>query len=224
MPVFINHHRNYSWPPTVHLLDLTLLSPSAKHKTVATSLPDIDEDPFAHFISPINEEDDPYDVLSLSAGILPGELPTTNSKADRFKASVAKKWARYWARNLQLPQIEPEEQQKPLDVPHIETPPDSPEQYWDEFGRPYKVVVREPTRGRAQDLLTPEAKRRRLTRRTLSGHRHSWREPSPELFTVSEEEELSSSTENRGVKTNDGGSRRSERMEVTDTTREKAKL
>ena len=53
-----------------------------------------------------------------------------------------------------------------------------------------RITVTEPTRGRAQVLVQrKERNRRQRSSRTLSGHRHSWREPSPELFTVDESEE-----------------------------------
>jgi len=85
-----------------------------------------------------------------------------------------------------------------------------------------KIIVTEPTRGRAQELVSRSKGRgRRRYSRTLSGHRHSWREPSPDLFTVMETEEAESPTLRRTkTKTKDGAERRRSKGDVM----EKAKL
>lgn len=234
MPAFLtSHSRNYSWPPAIfHIVDASslgsVLSTKEQRKLVYDNtddqLPDIDEDPFAHFISPVTDEDDPFDVLSLSAGILPVDNMSHVSKANKFRSTVAKKWARYMARNH--PQLALAGQRHgdihgmSGALPTIEEPEDEEdEQYVDSFGRPCKLDVREPTRGRAQDLLSPDRRQRgRQRSQTLSRHRHSWREPSPELFTVDEEEESTVAT----IETDDGtsNSRRSQRRNVV----ERAKL
>ncbi|KAI1529316.1 hypothetical protein PtrSN002B_009215 [Pyrenophora tritici-repentis] len=136
MPSYLrNPHRAYSFPPWIEAAE-----------NEASQLPDIDEDPFAHFITPISEAEDPYE-LALSAGIDGDEGPRT-TKASKFKSNVA--------------------------------------------NNPSKNSINETHRGRAQDLAARKQQNRRRYSRTLSGHRHSWREPSPDLFTVdeSEEEEL----------------------------------
>lgn len=46
---------------------------------------------------------------------------------------------------------------------------------------PYRTVVREPTKGRAQDLVDGRMSKRRK-------YRHSWRAPDRDLFTVVEEQ------------------------------------
>ncbi|KAI9657382.1 MAG: hypothetical protein M1821_003064 [Bathelium mastoideum] len=146
------HKRHHSWPPILHLVEIK------KEK----SLPDIDEDPFAHFITPISEEDDPFDTV-FSAGIL--DAPADDvPKANKFYNKIATSWAKYVARH------------------HVTLH----EQYHQEASddRPYNTVIHEPTRGR------PDIRQKRpRTSRTLSGHRHSWREPSVDIFTVMEESE-----------------------------------
>jgi hypothetical protein len=152
-------------------------------------LPDIDEDPFAHFITPINEEDDPYD-LSLSAGIIVPEGART-SKASKFKSNVADKWARYVKHShtqlhsqyhtSSIPE-EDEESFMGLDDARLNANPTPVAQL-----TPPRFIPTDPSRGR--DLGARKAQNRRRYSRTLSGHRHSWREPSPDLFTVDESEE-----------------------------------
>ena len=147
------HIRHYSWPPIFHLV-----VEAKKDK----SLPDIDEDPFAHFITPISEEDDPFDTV-FSAGIVHNETDYI-PKVSRIYNKIACRWAKYVARH------------------HA----DLHEQYHEEpvDDRPYKTVIHEPMRGR------PDLRQKRpRTSRTLSGHRHSWREPSVDIFTVMEETE-----------------------------------
>jgi len=190
-------------------------------------LEDIDENPFAHFLTPVSEEDDPYDGMSMSAGIVVPE-GVRSSKTSKFKSTVADKWARYVRHNhAQLHnhyhEESPDEDEESFmqlddnrlnDTPHVInhlTGPPSP-----------RIVITEPTRGRAQELVAQKTHTRRRTSRTLSGHRHSWREPSPDLFTVEESEE----SEEEGpilmrrtkTKTKDGVDRRRSRVE------EKARL
>lgn len=207
MPCYLRSpHRSYSYPPSIENIDADY----------ANGLPDIDEDPFAHFITPINEDEDPYD-MSLSAGIMVSDGPRT-TKTSTFKSNVADKWARYVKQShaqlhtqYHTPTIfeedEEEEEEsfmglddarlneRPSVVRHV-TPP--------------KITITEPTRGRAQELVARKAQNRRRYSRTLSGHRHSWREPSPDLFTVdeSEEEEVPVLRRSRTRKAKDGAERR----------------
>ncbi|CBY02138.1 predicted protein [Plenodomus lingam JN3] len=179
-----NSSRAYSFPPWIDM---------AEHEaSQASGLPDIDEDPFAHFISPITEADDPYE-LSLSAGIV-HDGPQT-SKAAKFKSNVANKWARYVQHNhnnlhsqYHTPTIQEEDDEEETfmgldddrlnDTPHIVSQLSPP-----------RITSSESMRGRGQDLVARKTQNRRRYSRTLSGHRHSWREPSPDLFTVDESEE-----------------------------------
>jgi hypothetical protein len=189
MPSFINHSRTYTWPPSLHLLDLT--NGSSSPGSPKEPLPDIDDDPFAHFITPMTEEDNPFDDFIFNAGIVVGEPTASVSKTHKFKQTVAKKWVRYVARNHE--QLHRLYHRVPVarKAPKIIEPTQLPT-VQNEIQRPYKTEIREPTRGRAQDLLNPRHNKRRRTSRTLSGHRHSWREPSVDLFTVMEEGEATS--------------------------------
>lgn len=205
MPSYLrNPYRSYSFPPCLQTIE--------DEEPQAKDLPDIDEDPFAHFISPVNEEDDPWE-LSLSAGIIVHDSPR-NSKSSKFQSNVADKWARYVQHNhtglhTQYHTIQEEDDDEETfmgldddrlnDIPTIVTQISAP-----------RIIITEPTRGRAQELVARKAQNRRRFSRTLSGHRHSWREPSPELFTVdeSEEEESPVLRRSKSRKAKDGAERR----------------
>lgn len=200
-----NPYRSYSYPPCVDHLDF--------ESNYEKDLPDIDEDPFAHFISPLTEEDDPWE-LSLSAGIIVPEGART-SKASKFRSNVADKWARYVKLNhIQLhsqyhhaciPEEEEDESFMGLDDARLNATPSIVTQI-----SPPRITITEPTRGRAQELVARKVQNRRRYSRTLSGLRHSWREPSPDLFTVdeSEEEECLTMRRTRSRKAMDGAERR----------------
>ncbi|KAF2748183.1 hypothetical protein M011DRAFT_467224 [Sporormia fimetaria CBS 119925] len=187
MPFYLRTSRSFSFPPFVEDNNSSFGTAPESH------LPDIDEDPFAHFLSPLVEEDDPWDALSLSAGI---DIPTgeTASKTSKFKSTVANKWARYVKFNhVQLHQQYHEQEQDAelqddefitLDDHRLDDQPHAVSQ----LRRPPLVTITtEPTRGRAQELVRAgNTGPRRRSSRTLSGRRHSWREPSPALFTVDE--------------------------------------
>ncbi|CAE6996850.1 hypothetical protein CFE70_000378 [Pyrenophora teres f. teres 0-1] len=205
MPSYLrNPHRAYSFPPWIEAAE-----------NEASQLPDIDEDPFAHFITPISEAEDPYE-LALSAGIDGDEGPRT-TKASKFKSNVANKWARYVRHNhgqlhtqYHAPTIYEEDEEDDesfmgLDDERLNDTPHVVSQL-----SPSKNSITEIHRGRAQDLAARKQQNRRRYSRTLSGHRHSWREPSPDLFTVdeSEEEELPVLRRPKTRKPKDGAERR----------------
>jgi hypothetical protein len=180
MPSYL---RSYSFPPCIDSLDSEYL--------YENNLPDIDEDPFSHFITPIEDDEDPYD-LSLSAGIYIPDGPRA-TKATKFKSNVADKWARYVKQShnqshshYHSPTIleEDEESFMGLDDDRLNDTPAIVSQL-----SPPRLTFTDPGRGRAQELITRKAHNRRRYSRTLSGHRHSWSEPSPDLFTVDESEE-----------------------------------
>jgi hypothetical protein len=165
---------------------------------------DIDEDPFSHFISPVHEEDDPFDNLAYSAGIIVNESDFS-SKASKFRNAIAQKWAYYVERNHEglheMYHVQPQ-------LADFED--DNDENYmfpheWDGQKKSRAGVTRTtrpplttshhhqhhhdaPFRDRSDALITyVHPRKRRRTTRTLSGLRHSWREPSDDLFTVLEE-------------------------------------
>jgi hypothetical protein len=185
MPSFLRHSRSYSFPPCID--DVVIASSSSP------TLEDIDENPFAHFLTPVNDEDNPYDGMSMSAGIQDGPR---SSKASKFKSTVADKWARYVKTNhVQLHSHYHEEESTDDDDESFMTLDDNrlfdqPHTVSQLTGPPSpRITITEPTRGRPQDLAARKTRNRRRYSRTLSGHRHSWREPSPDLFTVEESEE-----------------------------------
>ncbi|KAL5117013.1 hypothetical protein ACEQ8H_005099 [Pleosporales sp. CAS-2024a] len=210
MPSYMrNPYRGYSFPPAIDHVE----------SDYDSDLPDMDDDPFSHFISPVEDSEDLYG-LSLNAGILASEGPRT-TRASKFKSTVADKWARYvkqshtqlhsqYHTSTILEEDEAEDDQdeesfmslddarlneQPCTVRHL-TPPRS--------------TSTQPPRGREELAARKAQNNRRRYSRPLSGHRHSWREPSPDLFTVdeSEEEDLSVLRRSRTRKTKDGAERR----------------
>lgn len=219
MPSFVRNSRSYSFPPCI---DSVEFNPSSEDH-----LPDIDENPFAHFLTPVLEEDDPYDGLALSAGIIVPDGPR-NSKTSKFKSTVADKWARYVKQNhVQLHEQYHEDSEEEESFMHLDDDrlTNSPPVSYQFIGPPTpRILITEPTRGRAQELMSRNPRNRRhRTSRTLSGHHHSWREPSPELFTVDESEEDDMPIMKRGKskarKTKDGVERRRSRLEILERSR-----
>lgn len=212
------HQRTYSWPPCNQMLPK---HKKAKHEP----LPDIDEDPFAHFLTPVTKDDDPFDSFSFDAGIEPEEPAV--SRATKFKTILEKKWAQYVARHHVLlhamfhedftagdyfstrPQQD-RQRRNANTFYHLSPQPAPP------LAPTIKIVTPEdverelaaerqsgyaPSRGRAPNLLADAAqhpRRPRRASRTLSGQRHSWREPSEDIFTVVEEAEPKSSAGQEG--------------------------
>lgn len=203
MPSFIrNHGRTVSFPPSIN--DVYV------HKD---GLPDIDDEPFAHFLTPVSDEDNPYDPTSFNAGIVVHDYPRS-MKASKFKSNVSDKWARYVKQNhtqlhgryhsATIPE-EDEESFMGLDDERLNDTPQTVTQ----ISNP-RTTLSEPTRGRAQELVTRKERNRRRHTRTSSGHHHSWREPSPELFDIDESEEEESVAVRRAKmqKAKDGAERR----------------
>ncbi|KAH7063200.1 hypothetical protein B0J12DRAFT_161118 [Macrophomina phaseolina] len=239
------HTRRHSWPPfsTRHLLSVAPVhfhlnptahssnnntnnnnnprkrcAPPSSPPTVASpssSLPDIDDDPFAHFLSPMNEEDHPYDNLAFSAGIIIANEggPEGGDKRDRLKNKLARRWAKYIAKYHHAgrdggsrlervieedSEIEGEDEEDEMNKAGGEgvaadegymsgenaTPVHfkKPRRPGPQPLAPYRTVVREPTRGHAQDLVEGRMRKKRK-------FRHSWRAPDQDLFTVVEEGE-----------------------------------
>ncbi|KAF2841096.1 hypothetical protein M501DRAFT_929703 [Patellaria atrata CBS 101060] len=197
-----HHQRTYSWPPNLHLLDIRHLTQSKQQ-----DLEDIDEDPFSHFLTPVTEEDDPFDSFQFSAGIILNETPRA-SKARKFKASISKKWARYVAKHHRVLHQ------------HYHAPKHHQQNYKTVIRVPSITVTapHEPTRGRAQEILAEQKGQKRMrASRTLSGRRHAWREPSVDIFTVMEEAETLE--RNAEAVTGDGTSWRSKPAEVMERAR-----
>jgi len=79
--------RRYSWPPTLHLIDLS---------AIPIPLPDINDDPFAHFVSkPPPEEDVQQDIDNAleRAGVDPRSR-SYRDEALRFSTLISLRWER----------------------------------------------------------------------------------------------------------------------------------
>jgi hypothetical protein len=227
MPSYLRstiNSRSYSFPPCLDSLDFS--------STAEADLPDIDEEPFAHFLTPVYEEDDPFDALSFSAGIVVPDGPRS-SKASKFKSNVADKWARYVKSHHthlhgQYHGTQPDEDEESFMQLEDDRLNDTPHMVTQLTTSTPRITVTEPTRGRAQELVSRKARSRRRYSRTLSGHRHSWREPSPDLFTVdeSEEDDLPMLRRSRTRKTKDGATerRRSSKSRARGEVVEKSRL
>lgn len=158
----------------------------------------MDEDPFSHFISSTSHTDDQdEEPIMMSAGIHNTE--SVELRRDRFCANLAHRWARSVRAKQQFTSPHTQTSSPGNDRMALSEPGFSDmevrEPSWIvNNNRPDipRIVVTEwdaPTRDRSQTLLMEarRLRRRRRTSRTLSGHRHSWQEPSPDLYTVLEE-------------------------------------
>jgi hypothetical protein len=86
-----HHHRRYTWPPSLHLIDVT---------NIRIPLPDIDEDPFAHFVSPTSpDDDDQDDHVVYTAGILQTDpISMQSEKAFKFRTSISRRWKAFFSK------------------------------------------------------------------------------------------------------------------------------
>ncbi|KZF21619.1 hypothetical protein L228DRAFT_248340 [Xylona heveae TC161] len=173
---FLTHHSRHSWPP--------FISSGPNFETTDFPSPppldNIDEDPFAFFVSPQSETDDPFE--DVSAGIASishssHDISTLTIPA-KARQALLSRWERYVERHHPrlVAKHHASKKGKTSEVVMIVIDDaDSP-------STPPTVI--EPERGRER---IPPQKRGRRTSRTLSGHRHAWREPSVDLWTVMEE-------------------------------------
>jgi hypothetical protein len=167
-----HHNRTYSWPPSLHLIDVSALR---------ILLPDIDDDPFAHFISiPVDDDDPAADMLSFSAGIVAPPSTSTSAKAYKFRTSIARKWARYIAKHYAILH-----HRHHSDGSIAKAQEEKPKTAREETG-----FKHEPTLGLGHDLFSESHAHRRQKKSTRSHHqnRHSWHPPPADLFTIKEEE------------------------------------
>lgn len=232
-----HHDRHLTWPPSPHLISAALSShpgplssnpvarPREAHERTTTSPPpDIDEDPFSHFLSPVLDDEDPFDDWSYTAGIVPHMPVSHASKKAKFQSRLADRWETFISRQHQ------HLQSPPRTPPSEDSLPDLLESDEEGYQTPVSLSPPQPqallslsdfTDGWDADRVRDaglESQRRRLafgkgmklplkrprarsTSRTLSGKRHSWREPSEELWTVLEEVgEIESEDERLGRK------------------------
>jgi len=183
MSSFSDRHRTHSWPPPLHQRSSSSSSATqARPKPKKhTAHPEVDDASLSHFIIPVTEEDDPDDFLSLSAGIIPSSTDSSNKGAS-FRDRVQRRWDRYvkhqGASGLAPPawnyETATEEQQVEMATTALSAVR-------------VPVIIVEPTRGRAQEILANNREHR--ASRKLVRHSHSWKEPSVHLFTVLETDE-----------------------------------
>jgi hypothetical protein len=141
-------------------------------KHLAPPLPSIDDEPWAHFITPILDDED-EDFLDFSAGILTNS-EVSKKKPSKFRPSNSKKWVRQVVNY------------------HHGTFPRTAESHGfvenrhDPWSHVVEYDIKTSMEVEERDVAQLRLRGRSKTR-TLSGHRHSWREPSVDLFTVDEE-------------------------------------
>jgi len=179
--------RRPTWPA------LNMLTPTMSKGKIQT-IPldadgDVDEDPFSHFLSPVLDDEDPLEDDEYSAGISSFEDEIEN-KRTKFRTRLGERWDNLMSRPKR-PRTPPDEDQLPDletdDIDAVKSPRGSP---------PDLKLLQEELDGweadRARQRRTfgfPLQRPRLKTSRTLSGKRHSYAEPSPELWTVDEDDE-----------------------------------
>jgi hypothetical protein len=171
MPPLGTQHRNHSFPPCLRFVQ----KKSARY--LAPPLPSVDDEPWVHFLEPVKDDEDDYaDFLDFSAGILThSEVSKKEKKPSKFRPTGSKK------RNQMV-------------VHHhgIFQRHDEPHGFVENRLDPWSHVVEHDINSSAvsAEQTVQLRPRGRSKTRTLSGHRHSWREPSIEIFTVAEEADI----------------------------------
>lgn len=184
-----HHHRRYSWPPSLHLIDVS---------AIRIPLPDIDEDPFAHFVSPPEDDPEPsLDSIAFRAGIVATQHTSSKNdeKAYKFRTSIARKWARFIARYYaKLPHGHSESKDRKTN-PDRDKPkkklPSTPMSTTEASSskKPKstaKTETSKPTLGHAHALLAELDAQRRSARPSPSRQWHSFSEYSNTLPTIME--------------------------------------
>jgi len=178
------HYRRYTWPPSIHLIDVS---------SIRVPLPDIDDDPFAHFVSRYAQDEDEEHIV-YSAGILPSDSFQMHAeKTCKFRASMAGRWkaflSKYTAKlhrrqektlttksSTKIQATKPN-QVVTMDfvVPTITSMTSTSST--SKQTRPAPLAV--------QDPLQSSRTRQRM-RRSRSLYQRSWHAPSDNLFSISE--------------------------------------
>lgn len=173
---FFTHHSRHSWPP----YETPAKHPRAGNDRKSEDL-SIDENPFSFFISPPAADERESDEDYFSAGIeskpTPPHSPFRRNRMDessvtegaKSPASVLRRWIKYM--EARHPYLSHRRQ--------IEGPPPKPVV-------PFIVPSDDTTeRGREADRSAESARGRKQVR-SHSGRPRSWREPSADLWPVSE--------------------------------------
>jgi hypothetical protein len=161
------HNRNHSFPPCLHFIS------RSSSKTLSPPKPDINDAPWAHFLSPVEDDDDPSDFLDFTAGIITSSEASSKKKSTKFRPSNAKKWD-----NQVVNFHHGTYQRQKEEHGFVENRQD-----------PWSHIVEQDVMAASHpiDISRQSRPRVRSRSRTLSGHRRSWREPSVDIFTVEEE-------------------------------------
>jgi hypothetical protein len=157
MARFGHHHRNHSFPPSFRYVQKA-------SKTLSTPLPDLDDEPWIHFL-----EDEGYaDYHHFDAGILV-DSEVSKRKANKFRPASSNNSTRivHQHHGSFIREESKHGYSKSRDS---------------QYTRNVDPMIASDANN---DSRQPSQQRR--SRSTLSGHRHSWQEPSNNLFTVTEE-------------------------------------
>lgn len=201
------HSRRPTWPPTLQLLTPAISGKARSASPIQEeSDGDIDEDPFSHFLSPILDEDDPFEGSSYSAGINTFDEEIEN-KRSRFRVRLGQKWDKMISRRASSPSSEQQEQQAPRTPPSEDQLPDlvtddarskSPLESISDEDEPDGWEGDRQRQQRPCDFGVPLSRQkisfggplqrpRLKTSRTLSGRKHSYTPPSFYLWDIDEE-------------------------------------
>jgi hypothetical protein len=175
MPIFGDQHRNHSFPPSFRFVQ----NYSSKH--LAPPLPNIDDEPWAHFITTtVLDNEDDEDYLDFSAGILTSS-EVSKKKPSKFRPSNSKKWGRQIVNYHHGT------------FPRTAEPHGFVENRHDPWSHVVEYDIKSSMEAEEREVAQLRLRGRSKTR-THSGHRHSWREPSVDLFTVDEEADTAQAT------------------------------
>jgi hypothetical protein len=206
-----HHHRRYTWPPSLQLIDL---------KSIHVPLPDIDEDPWAHFVTPASVDDEPENYLT-TACISPMMNPSANfseaEKVFKFRTSILKRWKSFFSkycRRLHNRRTREELKRSSNATAHVKNDTrENPRRSLDETrttrthqrqrhylpfpsGTDNNAASIRPISSPVQSQLLQLA-RRRESRRTRPFPSRSWHAPTPDLFTIDEKTDEDQDTVDR---------------------------
>jgi hypothetical protein len=192
------HRRNQSWPPVFQVTAPSGTIKSLSEAQAEEQLKHIDDDPWSYFITPASDSDFIYDAdaeqVSWNAGIAtPPRRNVRKGHGYVFKQGLAERWDSFVVKRQEMVRNPPHqyvdnEMDSDNDNEAYIWPNTIEAELLDRTPSP-DPQHRRPTS--LTDTYDPyrerrERRARKKYTRTLSGHRHSWREPSPDIFTVSE--------------------------------------
>lgn len=161
------HNRNHSFPPCLQFIQ------RSSSKTLSPPRPDINDAPWAHFLSEVDNDDDLPELLDYTAGIIVTSDASSKKKSAKFRPADSKKWDKQVV-NFHHGTYQRREEEHGF----VENRNDP----WSHIVEHDVMAASHPI-----DISRQSRPRVRSRTRTLSGHRHSWREPSVDIFTVEEE-------------------------------------